>query len=138
MLDFIAVHHALLGNNLFQQHAKLRNVPLSIAQRIKKSAIGVLGANLECRIERAARSDHAQVFVEYKNGLADSVDNALSECPCICDGGELFPEAGSLHKASSRNFPAATNDFGRVPIGVIPRLPQPLIVRFVPRASLYK
>ena len=68
MLDFIALHHALLGNDFFQQHAKLRNVPLSVAQRIKQPAIGVLGADLECRIERAARSDHAQVFVEDKTG----------------------------------------------------------------------
>src|SRR5580698_5219986 len=108
MLDFIALHHALLGNNFFQQHAKLRNVPLAIAQRIKKPAFGVLGADLECRIERAARRDHAQVLVEDKNGLADSVDNALSECPCISDGGELFPKANSWHKASRRCF-AATN-----------------------------
>src|SRR6202035_4728420 len=134
----LALHHALLGNDFFQQHTKLRNVPLSIAQRVKKPAFGVLGTDLECRIERAARGDHAQVFVEDKNGLADGVDNALRQCPRISDGGELFPEAGSVHKASPRNFPAATNDFGRVPVGAIPRLPQPLIVRFIPRASLYK
>src|SRR5580693_3427444 len=102
MLDFIALHHALLGNDLFQQHAKLRNVPLSIAQRVKKPAVGVPGADLECRIKGPARGDHAQVFVEYKNGLANSVDNALSECPGISDGGELFPEAGSLHTAPAR------------------------------------
>src|SRR5579864_9474437 len=102
MLDFIAVHHALLGNDFFQQHAKFWNVPLSIAQRVKKSAFGVLGADLECRIERAARGDHAQVFVEHKNGLANGVDDALSECPRIADAGELFPKAGSLHKASPK------------------------------------
>src|ERR1700731_1817913 len=99
MLDFIALHHALLGNDLFQQYAKLRNVPLSIAQCVKQPAFGVLGADLERRIERAARGDHAQVFVEYEDGFADSVDNTLSERPRIGDGGELFPEAGSLHKA---------------------------------------
>src|SRR5580704_19207914 len=99
VLDFIALHHALLGNNFFQQHAKLRNVPLSIAQRIKKPAFGVLGADLEYRIEGATCDDHAQVFVEDKNGLVDSVDNALSECPCIGVAGELFPEAGSLHQS---------------------------------------
>src|SRR5580692_10327141 len=117
MLDFIAVHHALLGNNFFQQHAKLRNVPLSVAQRVKQPAVGVLGADLECRIEGAARGDHAQVFVEYENGLADSVDNALSERPSIGDARELFPETGSLHKAPARYFVAAKNDFGRLPVG---------------------
>src|ERR1700680_228573 len=102
MLDFIALHHALLGNDFLQQYAKLRNVPLSIAQRVKKPAIGVLGADLECRIEGAARGDHAQVFIEYKNGLADCVQHNLSECPPIDDGGELLPEAGSVHKALAR------------------------------------
>ncbi len=32
MLDLIALHHAALGDDFFQQHAKLRNVPLPIAQ----------------------------------------------------------------------------------------------------------
>src|ERR1700722_5458779 len=123
MLDFIALHHALLGNNFFQQHTKLRNVPLSIAQGIKKSAIGVLGADLECRIERAARGDHAQLFVEDKNRLADSVDDALSECPCIGDGGELFLEAGSLHKAPVRYSLLRNKNFSRMPVGAIWRLP---------------
>src|SRR6202045_681461 len=123
LLDFIALHHALLGNDFFQQHAKLRNVPWSIPQRVKKPAVGGLGADLECRIERAARSDHAQVFVEDKNGLADSVDNALSECPCISDGGELFLEAGSLHKAPVRYSLLRNKNFSRMPVGAIWRLP---------------
>src|SRR5580692_8541560 len=122
MLDFIALHHALLGNDFFQQHAKFWNVPLSIAQRVKKPAFGVLGADLECRIERAARGDHAQVLVEDKNGLADGVDNALRECPRIGDGGELFLKASSAHKASPGWF-AANNDIGRMSVRAPPRLP---------------
>src|SRR5580704_9216795 len=122
MLDFIALHHALLGNNFFQQHTKLRNVPLSIAQGIKKSAIGVLGADLECRIERAARGDHAQLFVEDKNRLADSVDDALSECPRIGDGAELFPEAGSQHKPPRGVLMLRGKD-GRMPVKAMRRAP---------------
>jgi hypothetical protein len=72
------------------------------------------GADLECRIEGAARGDHAQVFVEYKNGLADSVNNTLSECPRISDGGELFPEAASVHKALARYSVLRNKNFGRV------------------------
>ena len=99
VLDLIALHHAVLGNDFFQQHAKLRNVPLSVAQRVKKSAVGVLRAHLECRIEGAARGDHAQLFVEHKNRLADSVDNALRERTGICDVDELLSEIGYLHSA---------------------------------------
>src|SRR5258705_3235146 len=100
MLDLITLHHAALVYDFFQQHAKLWNVPLAIAQCVKKSALGVLGANLECRIEGAACGKHAEVFIEHQNGLADSVDNALSECPRVHYGGELFSKAGLLHDAS--------------------------------------
>jgi hypothetical protein len=79
VLDLIAFDHATLGYDFFEQHAKLWNVPLSVTQRIKKSTLRFLGANLECGIEGAARSDDAQLFVEYKNGLVDGVDNALSK-----------------------------------------------------------
>src|ERR1700680_2022208 len=100
MLDLITLHHALLGNDFFQQHAKLWNVPLFVAQRVKKSAFGVLGTNLECRIEGAACGDHTKVFVEHQNGLTVSVDDALSECPRVYNGGELFSKVGLLHSAS--------------------------------------
>jgi hypothetical protein len=102
VLDFIALHHALLGYDFFQQHAKLWNVPLSIAQRVEKPTFGVLGTDLECRIEGATRGDHPQVFVEDENRLADRIDDALRERPGIGDGGELVPEAVCLHQAPVR------------------------------------
>src|SRR5665213_1929483 len=101
VLDFVTLHHALLGNDFFQQHAKLGNVPLPVAQRVKKSAFGILGADLEGRIEGAARGKHAEVLVEHQNGLADSVDNALSEGPRVDNGGELPSKAGLLHNTSA-------------------------------------
>src|SRR6188472_1636504 len=58
VLDFIIFHDAVLGYDLFEQHAKLWDVPLSIAQRVKKSALCILGPNLEPRIEGSASSDH--------------------------------------------------------------------------------
>ena len=63
------------------------------AQRVKKPALGVVGTDLEGRIKRAARGNHAQLLVEHENRLADGVDNALSERPGICDLAELFPES---------------------------------------------
>lgn len=105
MLHFIAFHHALLGDDFFQQHAKLGNVPLAVAERQKQPALGVLGADLECRVEGAAGGDHAKVPVEDKDGLADSVDNALRKRPGICDHGELFSEAGLLHGNSVNSSP---------------------------------
>src|SRR5512144_2443013 len=101
MLDWIALHHAMLWYDFFQQHSKFWNVPLSITQSVKKSALGIFGRHLECRIERSARGDHAQFFVEHKNRLANRVDNALSKCARVSDGSELFPEVRWLHSASA-------------------------------------
>ena len=106
MLDLIALHHAVLGNDLFQEHAELRDVPLAVAQRIEQPTLGVLGADLEGQIERAAGGDHAQLLVEDENGLVDRVDNALGERPRIGDGGKLFLDAG-MHEASATGLQAA-------------------------------
>ena len=92
MFDLIALHLAMFGYDFFQQHSKLRNVPLAIAQLVKKPALGIQGTNLEDLIKRAARGYHAQVFVEHQNRLADRVDNGLGERTRIFDGGKLFPE----------------------------------------------
>ena len=100
VLDLVAFHHALLGQDFFQQQPELWNVPLPVAQRIERSALGVLGADLEYRIEGAVCGDHAQFLVEDENRLADRVHDALSERQRVRDGGELFPKAGRLHKRS--------------------------------------
>ena len=98
VLDLIALHDVLLGDDLLQQHAKLGNVPLSVAQRVKKPALRILGPDLEIRIKGTARGNHAKSFVEHQDRLADSVDNALSKRPSIRDIGELVPEVGCLHQ----------------------------------------
>ena len=65
VLDLMTFNLALLGYDFFQQHAKLWDVPLSIAQRVKKAALGILWAHFECRIKGSAGGDHAQLFVEH-------------------------------------------------------------------------
>src|SRR6185295_19339226 len=89
---------------------KFLNIPLSITQSVQKSALGILGPHLECRIERSARGDHTQFFVEHKNRFANSVDNTLSERTRVSDGSELFPEVRWLHSASATCLPYVEND----------------------------
>lgn len=102
MLHLIVFHHALLGYDFFQQQSKPWNVPLAIAQLVEQPALGVLGADLENRIERAARGDHAQILVEHQNGLVHRVDNRLGECTSIGDVGKLAAEPVEFHRASRR------------------------------------
>ncbi len=77
IFDLIVLHHAVLGYDLFQEQAKLRNVPVTIAQLVKQPAFGIFGSNLECPIERAARGDHAQVLVEHQNRFTNRVYDRL-------------------------------------------------------------
>ena len=98
MLDLIVLHHTLLGYDFFQEQPKLWNVPLSVAQLVKTPALGVLRADLEDRIERAAGGYHAQVLVEHQNRLADGIDNGLGERTRIFDVGELFSEPVQFHR----------------------------------------
>jgi hypothetical protein len=51
MLDLVVLHHAALGDDLFQKDSKPRNVPLAVAEFIKESALGVLEADLEGRLK---------------------------------------------------------------------------------------
>ena len=105
VLDLIAFHHAVLGNDLFQEHAELRDVPLAVAQRVEQPALGVLGADPEGQVEGTAGGDHAQLLVENDDGLAHRVDNALGKRTGIREGGELFPDARQLHDASATRPP---------------------------------
>ena len=98
VLDLIPLHDAVFGYDLLEQHAKLRNVPLAIAQCVEQPALGILGADLETGIEGPARSDHAKSFVEHQHRLADGVDDAMSKRACIRDVGELLSEIGRLHR----------------------------------------
>ena len=77
IFDLIVLHHAVLGYDLFQEQAKLRNVPVTIAQFVKQPAFGISGSNPECPIERAARSDHAQVLVEHQNRFTNRIYDRL-------------------------------------------------------------
>jgi len=77
MFGLIVLHHAALGYDLFQEQARLRNVPLTIAQRVKQLAFGSFGSNLECPIERAVCGDHAQVLVEHQDRFTNRIYDRL-------------------------------------------------------------
>ena len=79
MFGLIVLHHAVLGYDLFQEKARLRNVPLTIAQRVKQPAFGGFGSNLECPIERAVCGDHAQVLVEHQDRFTNRIYDRLRE-----------------------------------------------------------
>jgi hypothetical protein len=62
----------------------------------------LLGAHLERGVEGAARSNDAQLFVEYDHRLPDCIDDALSQSTGVCDIGKLLSEICFLHRVRSK------------------------------------
>ncbi len=100
MLDLVALHNALPGDDGLQQFSEFWNVPLPVAEGIQKPALGVFRNDLKGRIERSARGDDPQIFVQHKNGFADCIDNGLGKGTGVLDIGELIPEGDRIHELS--------------------------------------
>jgi hypothetical protein len=92
MLNLIALHHAVLGYDFFQEQTKFWNIPYTVAQFIKQLAFGIVGIDLECPTEGAARGDNAQILVEYQERLPHSGHNCLGEYTSVFQVRELFSE----------------------------------------------
>jgi hypothetical protein len=72
-------------------------------------------AHLKCRIEGPARSNNAQLFVEYNYGFPDRIDDALSQCAGVCDICKLFSEICFLHRVLAKSSKVFKKDAGRCP-----------------------
>src|ERR1700677_4625554 len=79
MFNFVVLHHAVLRDYPFQKQPESGNVPLTVAQLVKKLTLGDARKNLERRIKRTARSEYAKVLVEYEKRFPDGVDDRLGE-----------------------------------------------------------
>ena len=102
MLHVKAVNHPMFRYDFFQQHPKLRNVPLSISQCVKLLALSLFGTNIESGIEGTASSDNTQCLVQHEYRLVDCVDDALGERASITNVGKLLPEVGCQNWKYSR------------------------------------
>ena len=94
MLNFAFIHRALIGYDLFQQQAELWNVPLAVAQFIKALSFGAEGVGRELHIERPARGDDPQIFVEDDQRFTNGVYHRLRERAGVFDLAELLSKHG--------------------------------------------
>ncbi len=70
------VDHRIVWEDLLEQGAQARNVPLPVAQVVEKPAFGVLRQNLKCAVEGAVGTLHPQMPVQDQQRFAHSVDDA--------------------------------------------------------------
>jgi hypothetical protein len=85
MLDLERVHGGALRDDFLPKLAKSRNLPLTVAERIERSAQDVLAVNPERQVVGAADGEHAQVAVKHEQGFAHRVYDGLRERPRIFD-----------------------------------------------------
>src|ERR1700730_4180800 len=109
MLDFVVFHGSLLRKDFSQQHAKLRNIPLTVSQVIQKLALGMVGFDFECQIEGLARSDNTKVLIENNERFSDGVQHSVCKFPGVRDVGKLF----SKHVESLRGGGSLARSVGR-------------------------
>ena len=92
MFDFVVFHGPLFGENFSQQHAKLRNIPLTVSQVIQELALGMVGLDLEFQIERLARSNDTKILIENDQRLSNRIHDGVRKYPSVLDVNELFSE----------------------------------------------
>jgi len=78
-LDFVSLHHGVLGRNVLQQQPKLGDIPLAISQPIYRTTLNILTIQLERLMESAVCSDDAQVLIENQERIADRIYDRLRE-----------------------------------------------------------
>ena len=71
MLDFVVFHGSLLGNDFSKQQTKLRNIPLTVSEVIQEFALGVVGTDFECQIERSARGNDPKILIEHNERFSN-------------------------------------------------------------------
>src|ERR1700730_14164229 len=77
---------------------KLRNIPLAVSEVIQEFALGLVGIDFECQIERSARSNNPKILIEHNERFSNRVDDSVRKYPGILDLGELFSEHVSEHE----------------------------------------
>jgi hypothetical protein len=88
VLHLIGVYGAALRNDVFEERAEPRNVPLPPAQVEDQLAFRLARGHTESPVEGAARGDHTQVRVEHEKRLAYGVDDGLGQVVPMRKGGE--------------------------------------------------
>jgi hypothetical protein len=99
VLDLVALDRHAPRDDLLEQVAQVGDVPLAVAELVEVAAEGVVAADPEGLVERAAGADDAQVAVEHEQGVADGVDDALR---LDVAGAQEAVEVFQVHRSASR------------------------------------
>ena len=77
VLDLVGLDGGLPRQDLLEQQAQRRNVPLAVAEIVEAAADGSVGRCREHRIEGAVGGNHRQIGVEHQQPVANGLDDIL-------------------------------------------------------------
>src|SRR5215472_12953989 len=87
VLDFEILHHAVLGQNLFEQLAQPGITKNPFAQFINEVVLDLLWSQPKCPIEGPVGFDHAKPASKHQERAANRIDSCLRELASILDLG---------------------------------------------------
>ena len=87
MLDFIAVEHGILGEDLLKEHPQPGNVPLTVAEVVDELPDRSLGRHFEGFIEAVVGGENLQVRIQHHKRFAHGFHDVLGIFPGILDFG---------------------------------------------------
>ena len=79
VLDDVILEAAVVRQNLLEELAQRRDVPLAVAKLVDRASDRLGRRYLEGAVERAALSYHAEPVIEHDQGLAHGIDDGLGE-----------------------------------------------------------
>ena len=77
MLDQVILDRGFLRQDLLQQFAQLRDIPLPITEFVDELADGVFRRNTEIPVKRTIGAFDAQVGIEHQQRLTHGIDYVL-------------------------------------------------------------
>ena len=85
MLDFIAIEHGIMGEDLLKEYPQLGNVPLPVAEVVDEIPDCFLGRYLEGIVEAVVGGEDLQVGIQHHQRLAHGFHDVLGIFPGILD-----------------------------------------------------
>ena len=85
MLDFIAIEHGIMGEDLLKEYPQFGNVPLPVTKVVNEIPDCFLGRYFEGIVEAVVGCENLQVGIQHHKWLAHGFYNVLGIFPGILD-----------------------------------------------------
>jgi hypothetical protein len=78
-LHLVTLHHGVVRRDIFQQATKRGDIPLPVAQRVKRIILNVLTSHPERLTKSAVCADDTQILIQDEKGIPDRIHDPLGD-----------------------------------------------------------